>query len=263
MRCAGCNKASVDARKSTCRCRRSAATYKRRCIQTIYDVCIKASVETIEPTCCCRTSAATYAGTVSATDRALRVLGPSGVSYARLKVPSPCFWMPISFHCTLHGVRRELHHTSLPRLQRKREQIPAVKRPYCCKRPQQVTEYLLCTVTVETNVADLMRSACLAAMAQGRDWRPLRKEPTVWPAGLGGRRASRGGGGLARLAWICLMTPATMLPPAFSSAYTCPAGRGQRLQIYRQRHETSICRLQGVWRCVFASVHLTWQAQAS
>lgn len=44
---------------------------------------------------------------------------------------------------------------------------------------------------------------------------------TVWPAGRGGSRGSRGGGGLAFLAWICLITPAMMLPPAFSSAYTC------------------------------------------
>mmetsp|Transcript_13135 Transcript_13135/g.39740 ORF Transcript_13135/g.39740 Transcript_13135/m.39740 type:complete len:221 (+) Transcript_13135:3908-4570(+) len=68
----------------------------------------------------------------------------------------------------------------------------------------------------------LMFSACLAAMARGRLCRPFLNEPTVWPAGRGGSRGSRGGGGLAFLAWICLITPAMMLPPAFSSAYTLP-----------------------------------------
>ena len=87
-----------------------------------------------------------------------------------------------------------------------------------------------------------MLSACLAAMARGSDCRPLRKEPTVWPAGLGGSRATRGGGGLARFAWICLMTPAMMLPPAFSSAYTWSRQEWQRLSTVAHAGPRPRCR---------------------
>ena len=58
-------------------------------------------------------------------------------------------------------------------------------------------------------------------MASGSIWRPSRKEPTVCPAGLGGRRASRAGPGLAFFSRISCSTPAMMLPPFFSRSYTC------------------------------------------
>ena len=62
------------------------------------------------------------------------------------------------------------------------------------------------------------------AMASGSIWRPSRKEPTVCPAGLGGRRASRAGPGLAFFSRISCSTPAMMLPPFFSRSYTYAHG---------------------------------------
>ena len=66
-------------------------------------------------------------------------------------------------------------------------------------------------------------------MASGSIWRPSRKEPTVCPAGLGGRRASRGAPGLAFFSFIIFSTPAMMLPPFFSRSYTCAAGTAVRI----------------------------------
>ena len=66
-----------------------------------------------------------------------------------------------------------------------------------------------------------MRSRMLAAMASGSSCRPRRKEPTVCPAGLGGRRSSRGGGGLALRSRSSASTPPMMLPAFFSRSYTC------------------------------------------
>jgi len=60
-------------------------------------------------------------------------------------------------------------------------------------------------------------------MASGSICSPSLKEPTVWPAGLGGKRASRAGGGLAFFSCISFSTPAMMLPPFFSRSYTCMA----------------------------------------
>ena len=61
----------------------------------------------------------------------------------------------------------------------------------------------------------------LRAMASGSICSPARKLPTVCPAGLGGSRASLGGGGLAFRSCISFSTPAMMLPPFFSRSYTC------------------------------------------
>mmetsp|Transcript_23311 Transcript_23311/g.69238 ORF Transcript_23311/g.69238 Transcript_23311/m.69238 type:complete len:203 (-) Transcript_23311:294-902(-) len=47
--------------------------------------------------------------------------------------------------------------------------------------------------------------------------RPFRNEPTVCPAGLAGKRVSRGGGGLFLRSWNSLMAPPTRLPPSASS----------------------------------------------
>ena len=69
--------------------------------------------------------------------------------------------------------------------------------------------------------ARLILSARRSAMARGSVCRPLRKLPTVWPLGLGGRAGSRGGGGLRLRSCISLSTPPMMLPPFFSRSYTC------------------------------------------
>ncbi len=49
---------------------------------------------------------------------------------------------------------------------------------------------------------------------------PFRKDPTVWPAGLGGRRGSRGGGGFFRLSCRSFNTPPMMEPPFSSRTHT-------------------------------------------
>jgi hypothetical protein len=161
------------------------------------------------PTCCSKRSAATYAGTVSATVRARSALSPSGVLYVRLNVPSPCFWMLVSFHCTLqwslgsslsvvwarHADSTLLTHTDKKALH---SVVKLQHSSYWQVLRGQTWHAGWCSVTEHS--PHLMLSAYLAAMARGSDCRPFRKEPTVWPAGFGGSRASRGGGGVARFA---------------------------------------------------------------
>ena len=87
------------------------------------------------------------------------------------------------------------------------------------------------------------------AMASGSICSPSLKEPTVWPAGLGGKRASLAGGGLAFFSCIILSTPAMMLPPFFSRSYTCMVGKYHGTGVVQphclhghhfSRHETEV-----------------------
>jgi len=107
----------------------------------------------------------------------------------------------------------------VPIKQERRSAQNAVLQP---KRTQRhVLGKWACAEQADTAGARRMRSCSRAAMASGSCCRPRRKEPTVCPAGLGGSRASRGGGGLALRSRSSASTPPRMLPAFSSRSHTC------------------------------------------
>jgi len=116
---------------------------------------------------------------------------------------------------------RQAHHVQLIR-----QQLYLVHKQQC-HRPQGCNHGCACCSHHQSQVglaSQPCSSPCsLDPIASVSTRSPLLKLPTVWPLGFGGRRGSRGGGGLFLRSWNSLIAPPTRLPPFFSSIQICKA----------------------------------------